>query len=115
MESAKMTLETVRIEPARPEETAEAVSDAIADLVAAATRLGQALHPRTAANLADPVRIANTYYSNLIEGHNTRPTKGAVSLRFPADTLEALFPRFFAEAGASRGNLDPFCPVIVPV
>jgi Fic family protein len=74
MESAKMTLETVQcIEPARPEEATEALTDAIADLVAAATKLGRALHPRTAANLADLVRIANTYYSNLIEGHNTRP------------------------------------------
>jgi len=74
MESAKMALETVqRIEPTRPEETTEALTDAIADLVAAATMLGQALRPRTAANLADLVRIANTYYSNLIEGHNTRP------------------------------------------
>lgn len=69
-----MATETVqRIEPARPEEATEALTDAIADLVAAATKLGQALHPRTAANLADLVRIANTYYSNLIEGHNTRP------------------------------------------
>jgi Fic family protein len=74
MESAKMALETVqRIEPARPEEANEALTDAIADLVAAAARLGRALHPRTAANLADLVRIANTYYSNLIEGHNTLP------------------------------------------
>src|SRR5215204_5796788 len=74
MESAKMALETVqRIEPTRPEETTEALTDAIADLVAAATMLGQALRPRTAANLADLVRITNTYYSNLIEGHNTPP------------------------------------------
>jgi hypothetical protein len=49
------------------------LTDAIADLVAAATGLGKALHPRAAANLADLVRIANTYYSNLIEGHNIRP------------------------------------------
>jgi Fic family protein len=35
--------------------------------------LGRSLHARTAANLADLVRIMNTYYSNLIEGHNTRP------------------------------------------
>jgi hypothetical protein len=49
------------------------LTDAIADLLAAATKLGRALHPRTAGNLAEPVRIANTYYSNLIEGHNTRP------------------------------------------
>src|SRR5690606_7129587 len=32
-----------------------------------------ALHPRTAAHLAALVRIMNTYYSNLIEGHDTRP------------------------------------------
>lgn len=62
-----------RIEPARPEEATEALTDAIADLVTAATRLGEAIHPRTAANLAGLVRIANTHYSNLIEGHNTRP------------------------------------------
>src|SRR5271156_1682518 len=30
-------------------------------------------HPRTASNLADLVRIMNTYYTNLIEGHHTRP------------------------------------------
>jgi Fic family protein len=69
-----MAIETVqRIEPARPEEASEAMTDVIADLAAAASKLGQAFHPRTAANLADVVRIANTYYSNLIEGHNTRP------------------------------------------
>jgi Fic family protein len=38
-----------------------------------AARLGAGLHPRTAANLGDLVRLMNTYYSNLIEGHNTRP------------------------------------------
>ena len=31
------------------------------------------LHPRTASKLADLVRIMNTDYSNLIEGHHTRP------------------------------------------
>ncbi|MER8589091.1 MULTISPECIES: hypothetical protein [unclassified Mesorhizobium] len=35
--------------------------------------LGKSLHSRTAANLAHLVRIMNTYYSNLIEGHDTRP------------------------------------------
>jgi len=70
-----MTLvETVqRIEPARLEEPGEKISDAVADLTAAAATLGKALHPRTAANLASLVRIMNAYYSNLIEGHNTRP------------------------------------------
>ena len=35
--------------------------------------LERALHPRTAAQLADAVRVMNCCYSNLIEGHNTRP------------------------------------------
>jgi Fic family protein len=62
-----------RIEPTRLEQTPAEISDAIAELSAAGANLGRALHPRTAANLAELVRIMNTYYSNLIEGHNTRP------------------------------------------
>ena len=62
-----------RIEPARLEEAPEAISDVIAELSAAAAKLERALAPRTAANLADLVRLMNTYYSNLIEGHDTRP------------------------------------------
>lgn len=69
-----MEVETVtRIEPARLEEPTAVIADVIAELSAAAATLGRALHPRTAANLADLVRIMNTYYSNLIEGHDTRP------------------------------------------
>ena len=69
-----MALETPqRIEPARLEEPIPAVSDAVAELAAAAATLGKALHPKTAANLADLVRVMNSYYSNLIEGHHTRP------------------------------------------
>ena len=63
-----------RIEPAYLEEAIPAqIADIIADLTAAATTLGHSLHPRSAANLAEAVRMMNTYYSNLIEGHNTRP------------------------------------------
>src|SRR5260370_6172476 len=70
----KAVVESVeRIEPARLEESSTAVSDVVAELSAASATLGRALHPRTAANLAGVVRIMNTYYSNLIEGHNTRP------------------------------------------
>lgn len=47
--------------------------DLLAEVVAKAEGLGRSLHPTTAANLADLVRLMNTYYSNLIEGHNTRP------------------------------------------
>jgi Fic family protein len=45
----------------------------VAELSAASAVLGSAFHPSTAANLAALVRIMNTYYSNLIEGHVTRP------------------------------------------
>jgi Fic family protein len=70
----KPTYESVeRIEPARLEDAPEAISDVVAELSAAAAKLEHALNPRAAANLADLVRIMNTYYSNLIEGHNTRP------------------------------------------
>jgi len=62
-----------RIEPARLEAATEAVNDAVAELAAAAAALGSRLHPHTAASLAALVRIMNSYYSNLIEGHNTRP------------------------------------------
>lgn len=62
-----------RIEPTRPEEVTEAISDVVAELSAASATLGKALHAQTAANLADLVRVMNSYYSNLIEGHNTRP------------------------------------------
>jgi Fic family protein len=69
-----MTTETTqRIEPALLAEPSAAVSDAVAELSAASATLGKALHPRTAANLAGLVRVMNTYYSNLIEGHHTRP------------------------------------------
>jgi Fic family protein len=74
-ESAKKTaIESVqRIEPTRLQEVPEAVSNVVAELSAASAKLGQALNPRTAENLAGLVRVMNTYYSNLIEGHNTRP------------------------------------------
>ena len=62
-----------RIEPALIAEPSSAIADVVADLMAAVSVLGKFLHPLTAANLADAVRIMNTYYSNLIEGHNTRP------------------------------------------
>ncbi|HEY0854492.1 MAG TPA: Fic family protein [Devosia sp.] len=83
-------LETVqRIEPARLEQAPEAIADLIADLSAAAATLGRALHPRTAASLRDLVGIMNTYYSNLIEGHNTRPRDIELALAGHFDANEA--------------------------
>lgn len=74
MNSANRTIEApTRIEPARLEDAPEAIADAVAGLSTASALLGARLHPTSAANLASAVRIMNCYYSNLIEGHNTRP------------------------------------------
>lgn len=66
--------ETVyRIEPTRLGNPPEILADLVAELSTVSAKLGRSLHPRTAAHLAELVRIMNTYYSNLIEGHDTRP------------------------------------------
>ena len=39
-----------------------------------AAALGGQLHPVTRGSVADLLRNINTYHSNLIEGHDTRPT-----------------------------------------
>lgn len=83
-----------RIEPARLEDTPEAISDVMAELSAASAKLESALNPRTASSLAGLVRIMNTYYSNLIEGNNTRP----------ADIERALAGKLDVDAG--RRNLQ---------
>jgi Fic family protein len=63
-----------RIEPCFFEEHIPAsLADLSVEIQREAANLGQGLHPDSAAELADLVRVMNCYYSNLIEGHNTRP------------------------------------------
>ena len=63
-----------RIEPCFFEEHIPAsLADLSVEIQREAAGLGQRLHPDSAAELADLVRVMNCYYSNLIEGHNTRP------------------------------------------
>ncbi len=74
MSPTERSIETPsRLEPCFLDEARGELLDLVAELPAAANRLAGRLHPRTAANLADLVRVMNCYYSNLIEGHNTRP------------------------------------------
>lgn len=89
-----------RIEPARIEQIGEPLADAIARLVRPASILGNALHPHTAANLADVVRIMNTYYSNLIEGHDTRPRDIELALAGELDDENARRRHLQLEAAA---------------
>jgi Fic family protein len=62
-----------RIEPALLEDLPVGIADRAAEISSIAAKLENALAPGTAAGLADMVRIMNCYYSNLIEGHKTRP------------------------------------------
>lgn len=84
-------LETpARIEPALFEEyLPEQLVNLAGELSDAARDLGRTLHPQTRSELADMVRVLNSYYSNLIEGHNTRPRDIE---RVLAGELEAVEP-----------------------
>jgi len=75
-----------RIEPCLLDEAGTELLDLVASLSTSAAGLGARLHPRSAAGLADAVRIMNCYYSNLIEGHNTTPREIEAALQ---ERLEA--------------------------
>ena len=77
-----------RIEPARLDDAPTVITDVIVDLASETVRLGRGLHATTAANLADLVRMMNTYYSNLIEGHDTQPREIARALAGDLDRNE---------------------------
>lgn len=63
-----------RIEPCFFEDAIPRVlADLVTEIQQEASQLGRDLHPGSSAELADLVRIMNCYYSNLIEGHDTRP------------------------------------------
>ena len=68
-----MTDSTSRIEPTRLLRPPDAITNVLAEIAAHSAVLDRALDRHTAASLADLVRIMNSYYSNLIEGHQTRP------------------------------------------
>ena len=63
-----------RIEPCFFEEHIPAsLADLSVEIQREAAGLGQGLHPDSAAELADLVRVMNCYYSNLIEGAQHAP------------------------------------------
>ena len=71
-----------RIEPCGIEEMIpEALSDLVVAIRAEAAEIGRSLHPDSVRELRGLVRIMNAYYSNLIEGHNTRPRDIEAALR----------------------------------
>ena len=77
-----------RIEPCLLDDLNPGILDLVAQLSRASEALGNRLHPHSAANLADLVRVMNCYYSNQIEGHNTTPREIERALDNQLDAAE---------------------------
>lgn len=73
LENMRVIIAPTRLEPARIEEVGMQLLSAVTDLIVGTERLGRNLPEATLAELAGMVRIMNSYYSNRIEGNNTRP------------------------------------------
>ena len=65
------TVDISAMEPMLP--IAANLAESAMVLVREASELGEQLHPTTRRSVTDLLRSINTYHSNLIEGHNTRP------------------------------------------
>jgi Fic family protein len=83
-----MAENVTRIEPCFLESINLELADLLAQIPAAAAGLTFVLHPKTASTLAELVRVMNCYYSNQIEGHNTRPRDIERALANVLDTNE---------------------------
>ena len=75
------------MEPLFPDENNRVLRDMAVRLIGKAAELGGSVHPITRTGLVELVRHMNSYYSNLIEGHNTHPADIERALRsdFAAD------------------------------
>ncbi|SEA70063.1 Fic family protein [Desulfuromusa kysingii] len=62
-----------QMEPMFPTSKGEELSDLSVEVIRQSAALGERLHPVTRRGVVELVRTMNSYYSNLIEGHNTHP------------------------------------------
>ena len=60
-------------EPLFPTDRSEELREIAAELLRKSAGLGGALHEVTRRGVVELLRSMNSYYSNLIEGHNTHP------------------------------------------
>lgn len=67
-----MTSEIYKMTPLYPEK-ADELHDLAMAVIQKSASLGSRQHPVTLRSLQELLRIINSYYSNLIEGHNTHP------------------------------------------
>jgi Fic family protein len=69
------------IEPLFPGDHQGELKEVAAELLRHSARLSAALHPVTRRSVVELLRSMNSYYSNLIEGHNTHPVAIEKALR----------------------------------
>jgi Fic family protein len=100
MGTAEITEAATRIEPCFIEAVAPETMDVVAMIASSSTELGNRIHPKTATSLRFLVRIMNSYYSNLIEGHKTRPRDIESALKG-----EAQLPMESSSGNAKRRDL----------
>jgi len=93
-----------RIEPCGIEDLIpEALTDLVVTLRTEAAQIAPAMHPDSIKELRGLVRIMNSYYSNLIEGHNTKPRDIEAALRGAVDDVEN---RPLAEEAAAHARVQ---------
>ncbi len=61
------------MEPMMPSDPTEELGDLAIEVIRKSAALSAAVHPVTRRGIVELVRKMNSYYSNLIEGHNTHP------------------------------------------
>jgi Fic family protein len=69
------------LEPLYPTHHADELRETAAELLRKSALLAGALHPITRKSIVELLRKMNSYYSNLIEGHNTHPMAIEKALR----------------------------------
>ncbi len=62
-----------QMEPMFPTAKGEELNSLAVEVIRQSAALGERLHPVTRRGVVELVRTMNSYYSNLIEGHNTHP------------------------------------------
>lgn len=83
-----MTSEIHKMTPLYPEK-ADELHDLAMSVIQKSAALGSRQHPVTLRSLQELLRIINSYYSNLIEGHNTHPCDIVRAMQRKYDTEPA--------------------------
>lgn len=97
------------MDPMVPDDPGQKLAQLGWEVVRRAERLGAGLHPLTAAGLAGIVKVMNSYYSHLIEGHGTRPADLEAVLRGRSEGPPArreLQQQHFAHMAAQQSYMN---------